>query len=166
MSQAGFDVIRFDYAGTGDSDGGIERLSFRQWTNDIRAVIDASRQLANVERVSVLGVRLGANLLAEAELSQIEHFVAWDPVLNGASYLDGIKEMHAEETAGLNRYLKVRDLGRENCLVIHGPSHSNPTQPRYRGLPNERSMPCTSAGSSPIPSVQECRKSNRRRTGM
>ncbi len=116
LSQAGFDVIRFDYAGTGDSDGGIERLSFRQWTNDIRAVTDASRQLANVERVSVLGVRLGANLLAEAELSQIEHFVAWDPVLNGAGYLDGIKEMHAEETAGLNRYLKVRDLGREELL--------------------------------------------------
>ena len=116
LSQAGFHVVRFDYAGTGDSDGGLERLSLRQWSNDIVAAVDASRQLSNIERVSLVGVRLGANLLAAADLSNIDHFIAWDPVLNGSSYLDGIKNMHSEETAGLNRYLRVRDLGREEML--------------------------------------------------
>lgn len=116
LSQAGCHVVRFDYAGTGDSDGGLERLSLRQWSNDIVAAVDASRQLSNVERVSLVGVRLGANLLAAADLSNIDHFIAWDPVLNGSSYLDGIKNMHSEETAGLNRYLRVRDLGREEML--------------------------------------------------
>jgi amino acid adenylation domain-containing protein len=116
LSQAGFDVVRFDYAGTGDSDGGIERLSLRQWTNDILAAVDACRQLPDVEQVSLLGVRLGANLLAAADVSHIDHFIAWDPVLNGSTYLDGIRNMHAEETAGLTRYLRVRDLGQEEML--------------------------------------------------
>ncbi len=116
LAQAGFDVVRFDYAGTGDSDCGIERLSFRQWTNDVRSVVDASRLLPNVERISLLGVRLGANVIASAEIPHVENFVAWDPVLEGAAYVDGIKNMHAEETSGLNRYLRVRDLGREEML--------------------------------------------------
>ncbi|XZE18114.1 non-ribosomal peptide synthetase [Pirellulaceae bacterium SH449] len=116
LAQNGFDVVRFDYAGTGDSDGGLERLSLRQWREDVRSVVDAVRSKLQVERVSIVGVRLGANVVASSRLEQIEHFVAWDPVLDGPKYLDQLSNMHAEETSGLTRYLSVRELGREEIM--------------------------------------------------
>lgn len=116
LAQNGFDVVRFDYAGTGDSDGGLERLSLRQWREDVRSVVEAARNKLHVEQVSIIGVRLGANVVASCGVERIEHFIAWDPVLDGTKYLEQLSHMHAEETSGLTRYLNVRDLGREEIM--------------------------------------------------
>ncbi|MFM2419008.1 MAG: hypothetical protein RL385_3731, partial [Pseudomonadota bacterium] len=61
---AGFHVLRFDYAGTGnsaDDPHGHTRLG-----DDVDAAIDVLKARAGVEQVCVLGLRAGALLAAEA----------------------------------------------------------------------------------------------------
>jgi pimeloyl-ACP methyl ester carboxylesterase len=61
---AGFHVLRFDYAGTGNSaDDSLGRLRLAE---DIDAAIDVLKTRAGVEQVCLLGLRAGALLAAEA----------------------------------------------------------------------------------------------------
>jgi pimeloyl-ACP methyl ester carboxylesterase len=84
----GYDVLRFDYRGTGDSSGEPEEFSANDWIDDIGTAADELRETANVSNVSLIGLRLGA-LLAAAACSKfpgIDQLVLWDPVLSGAEY--------------------------------------------------------------------------------
>lgn len=121
LAQAGFDVVRLDYAGTGDSDGGEERINVEQWKSDLRQTAQAMRSSLELEKLSVLGVRLGANLLAEANLPGLAGFLAWDPIWDGGEFLDNVRAMHRSELADLTRYLNRRDSASDELLGYDWP---------------------------------------------
>lgn len=82
LAQDGFDVLRFDYQGTGDSSGGDDDPERVQaWLDSIAAAVAQLRRDSGVERVSLVGVRLGALLAtrAAAALGGIENLVLWAP---------------------------------------------------------------------------------------
>ena len=91
LARDGFHVLRFDYFGTGDSEGLIADASIDRWLNDIGM---AERELINItgcERRSLVGLRLGSSLAllhsscaAEANWDSV---CLWEPVVNGANYL-------------------------------------------------------------------------------
>jgi alpha-beta hydrolase superfamily lysophospholipase len=61
----GFPVIRFDYAGTGDSSGedpGADRMD--QWTDDVLAALATLRRQTGVREICLFGMRLGVLLAA------------------------------------------------------------------------------------------------------
>ena len=93
FSGAGFPVLRFDYTGTGDSDGDPAELSVDRWMDDIRCAILELKQLASVQRVSLIGLRLGATLAASLadQRRNIANLVLWDPVVAGAAYADWLE---------------------------------------------------------------------------
>src|SRR5687768_16729988 len=62
LTKNGFPVLRFDYAGTGDSAGDGSAGSVATWVEDIGAAIDELKDTAGVSRVSLVGLRAGGAL--------------------------------------------------------------------------------------------------------
>lgn len=97
LTQAGLHVLRFDYYGTGDSAGSGEDGSLGQWQIDIGTAIDELKDMADVRRVSVIGVRFGATLaaLACAARKDVDALVLWDPVMSGRGYVEQLLAIQA-----------------------------------------------------------------------
>lgn len=82
LAAAGFDVLRFDYTGTGDSSGGPEDASVEQWTTDVQDAAEELRSVAGVTRVRMVGLRIGSRIGLEAlalEPRLADRVVLWDP---------------------------------------------------------------------------------------
>lgn len=79
----GYDVVRFDYRGCGESTGDFRAQTFFTWRADLSAVVGHAKAL-HAGRVVVLGLRLGA-LLAKPlfEDGLIDGLVAWEPPATG-----------------------------------------------------------------------------------
>ena len=89
LAENGVAALRFDYDGTGDSFGGPQDPDrVASWRRSTAAAVEVLRQ-AGVERIGLLGMRVGALLAAaEAERSGgVEAVVLWDPCLSGRAFL-------------------------------------------------------------------------------
>lgn len=83
MSQAGIHVLRFDYYGTGDSSGETGAGDIASWCGDIETAIAELKDMTGATRVSLVGLRLGANLaarVAERRPDEIDNLVLWEPL--------------------------------------------------------------------------------------
>lgn len=97
-AQAGFPSMRFDYSGTGDSAGDDASADLDLWKADIHAAIDELCDRAGVSAVALAGLRFGAPLAAAvaAKRQDVVGLALWDPVVNGAAYLDEVAFQHQE----------------------------------------------------------------------
>ena len=100
LAREGFDVLRFDYAGIGDSSGEPLESSLKQWDEDVEAALTYLRSRTTAAHVSLLGMRIGAALAARAStrLGAIDRLVMWEPVVDGKDY---VTELAAMSTARL-----------------------------------------------------------------
>ncbi|MCA0393041.1 MAG: alpha/beta hydrolase [Proteobacteria bacterium] len=97
LEAAGYPVMRFDYAGTGDSEGDSDRFGLDDWVDDVLAAAADLRARSGVQKVALLGLRLGATLATLAARrgdARIAHLLLWDPVVDGAGYLDELGRAH------------------------------------------------------------------------
>jgi pimeloyl-ACP methyl ester carboxylesterase len=124
LAKRGSHVLRFDYSGTGDSAGQGEDATIETWTQDIGTAIDELKDTSGVQRVSVVGLRLGAALAATALAGRddIVDLVLWDPVVSGPSYLEELFAMHRDrhgsdpveaEVIGIEGYPLSSELRRQ-----------------------------------------------------
>jgi pimeloyl-ACP methyl ester carboxylesterase len=100
LSRDGYHVFRFDYFGTGDSEGDLQEGSPEIWIRNIQDACDEASRLSGGP-VSIVGVRLGA-LLAELSLANGRSYrklLLWDPVTDGAAYLEEIRRLTTQRTA-------------------------------------------------------------------
>ena len=90
LTRQGMHVLRFDYLGTGDSAGTGLDASLARWLDDIDLAIDELKESAGVDTVAVVGLRFGATLAlrATAARDDVSQVVLWDPVENGAEFLE------------------------------------------------------------------------------
>jgi uncharacterized protein len=90
LAKVGFHLLRFDYFGTGDSAGESEEGTIEQWVEDIAVAADELKETSGLASISVVGLRLGAALAAEAVATRtdVADLVLWDPVVRGAAYFD------------------------------------------------------------------------------
>lgn len=91
LAGAGFDVVRFDYFGTGDSAGDDEAFDLSGAVSDTLGVAEWARTRSGNARLSMIGLRLGGSvaMLASASLTAPpENLVLFEPVLDGRRYLD------------------------------------------------------------------------------
>jgi len=93
LARAGYAVLRFDFRGEGDSDRTFEESSLTTRVEDTRFAIDELRRHVVADApVTLLGLRLGASVAALAAdgRDDVERLVLWDPVTNGADYVQAI----------------------------------------------------------------------------
>lgn len=108
LCQIGFEVLRFDYAGTGNSQGDCGELTADRMQQNL---IDA-RQFAagdsQFEPVAVVGVRLGATVASNMMPGTFDHTILWDPVASGAAFLSMLEAFHRRELQDQTRFHVVR----------------------------------------------------------
>ena len=97
LARAGFDVLRFEFYGCGDSAGWGEEADLERWLDDVSAALGELGGRGRARAVSLVGVRLGGSLaaLAAARRSDVQGLVLWEPVVSGASYLADLRLRHA-----------------------------------------------------------------------
>jgi alpha-beta hydrolase superfamily lysophospholipase len=99
LAREGIHAFRFDYFGTGDSDGGDLDGSIHDWVTDTSAAIDELKDTAGLRTVSVIGLRLGAVVSARACAMRrdVKRLVLWDPVFDGEAYLQTLLPALAQD---------------------------------------------------------------------
>lgn len=97
LARAGHHVLRFDYRGSGDSAGDGETCDVGQWRADVGTAIDELKASRGLEAVGLVGIRYGATLAAEvaAERDDVPFLVLWEPIVQGAPYVEGLRRRHA-----------------------------------------------------------------------
>lgn len=102
LTRGGAHVLRFDYAGTGDSAGESEQASLARWQEDIGAAVGELRELSDARTVTIVGLRLGGTLaaLAGGRHPDVERIVLWDPIVDGAAHAAALEATHAAEQRG------------------------------------------------------------------
>jgi alpha-beta hydrolase superfamily lysophospholipase len=86
----GIPALRFDYSGAGDSEDLPPAADqWDAWLLDILAAIEELRRRAGVDRICLLGFRLGATLatLVAARSPHVRALIAVAPIINGRRYL-------------------------------------------------------------------------------
>lgn len=82
ISKAGIHALRFDYFGSGDSSGEVYDGDPQRWCDDIRSAVLELHEMTGAARMSLVGLRFGANLAAQvaADLPKVVSLVLWDPL--------------------------------------------------------------------------------------
>ena len=90
LSDAGFDVLRFDFYGCGDSSGDFEQARLGHWLEDITLALEQLKLRGNLNRLFMGGLRLGGTLasIAALERRDIDGLILWEPVISGEKYLE------------------------------------------------------------------------------
>src|SRR5467141_5093978 len=93
LAERGQHVLRLDYRGTGDSFGELGEVTVSDWVEDIALAVREGREISGSSAVRLLGVRAGALLACAAAraLSDVQRLVLWDPIADGAGYLQVLR---------------------------------------------------------------------------
>jgi alpha/beta superfamily hydrolase len=118
LSEAGHATLRFDFTGAGDSSGETSQSTLDTYLEDLSAAVaELDRRVPGLERIGLLGLRLGgsiAALLAERAVDddrlvklRAAPLVLWDPVLDGEAYFQEL--LRSNLSTQLAIYGKVRE---------------------------------------------------------
>jgi len=131
LALAGFDVLRFDYPGTGDASGSeAEGDRVPDWTASIRTAAQTLAQITGHSRLALFGLRLGAQLAlqAAAQMGGVERIVLWAPCKSGRAFT---RELRAAAT---QRGARVQATPDGNVLSM-GFLYTAPTLSALQALP-------------------------------
>ncbi len=99
LARAGFDCLRFDYFGNGDSAGADEDGDLKGWVEDVRIAHGELHRRTQSSRLAWVGVRLGGSIAVLAVPDSAggrPRLVLWDPIVEGSGYLDVLRLKHVE----------------------------------------------------------------------
>jgi uncharacterized protein len=112
LAEEGMAVLRFDYYGTGDSAGDSAEVDWDRCVSDAATAAAELRRRAGVDRVIAFGARLGGSVaLTAAERARFSEVIAWDPVLDGDSYVAELDAMQAALREDAGRFNRPRSYG-------------------------------------------------------
>lgn len=96
LSSTGFNVMRFDYYGEGDSEGEFEEATVETRISDINSALDTFRKKIPLQRIALLGIRFGATLASLYAEKQrgVEALILWAPIIKGSDYLHQLLRMN------------------------------------------------------------------------
>ncbi len=98
LAEAGLDVLRFDYYGSGDSGGNDGEFDLDGAVLDTIAAAGLLRRHSGAQDISFIGLRLGASIawLASRQLpAGSTRLVLIEPVTDGVAYLESLRAAHA-----------------------------------------------------------------------
>lgn len=121
-------TLRFDLSGCGDSFGDSTEATPTQWHRDIAAACGQLRSRFPESPLVLTGLRLGATLAlaVAAEAAPPPDLVLWEPVIDGAKYVDEIlrrrmiKEMMTTGRKATGREQVLKQLEADGFLDLDG----------------------------------------------
>lgn len=108
LAKKGHHVLRFDYFGTGDSDGETEGFTFEGMREDVVEAAQKLLSLSGCDAVTLVGVRVGGTFLSQMQFPdiKIEELVLWDPIIDGEIFIrdqdDTICNVLSDHLPGIN----------------------------------------------------------------
>jgi amino acid adenylation domain-containing protein len=120
LADHGFDVVRFDYRGTGNSTGACEACMEQSFKADTRAAATYLRQQTNADRLSVIGIRLGATIASLAAIEDVDQMILWDPVVHGRDFVNMLDRFHDLTLRNQTRFVKVMKRRGRDQAYGHG----------------------------------------------
>jgi uncharacterized protein len=116
LSSVGFDVLKFDYYGLGDSAGTSEEGNPDLWRDDVRTAYRELKDVSGMTSISIIGLRLGAALAAEATFTglSVKNLLLWDPVVRGREYIEEMRKLTSGVLQG------KEDHGPGDCETLVG----------------------------------------------
>ena len=90
LSSENYNVLMFDFYGTGDSDGLLEEASWQHWLDDIKSCLSHLHDKVS-GGVSLVAMRTGALLAAEylnSSEAEINKLLLWQPVIDGKVFFN------------------------------------------------------------------------------
>jgi alpha/beta superfamily hydrolase len=111
LAREGHHVLRFDYFGTGDSDGNSDAVTPESAVADLHVAARELRDLSRARELSLVGLRLGATCAALACAAGLaaRRLLLWEPVILGTEYVRELEVLderrnlvllHADRTRG------------------------------------------------------------------
>ena len=101
----GFEVLRFDYFGTGNSAGRYEDFRVESLEADLRHAVEHFVDSTDIEDVSLVGIRIGATIAARTQFEcPISKIVIWDPVFDGSHYVTNLAALHSYALESQTRF--------------------------------------------------------------
>jgi pimeloyl-ACP methyl ester carboxylesterase len=105
LAGIGVGTLRFDYFGTGDSEGASTDATLERWFVDIAGAVEEARQRSSGGRACIVGIRLGALLGAwhgaRAGRGAVSALCALDPIPSGEAQIDETRRLEAAGWADL-----------------------------------------------------------------
>lgn len=86
LSARGLAVQRFQYRGSGNSEGGADEMTFGSLCDDARAAADRLAAQADVTQTTFIGTRFGSLVAAVAGAASGAPLALWEPVLDADRY--------------------------------------------------------------------------------
>jgi len=140
LDALGLPCLRFDYRGTGDSEGPFTAFTLAGALRDIAAAAALLRERAGVERIGLVGLRLGASLAwraAELGVGQASCLpgrrdacptgidatclVLWQPIVDGALfYRLSLRRMLVRQMMTSGKASGERATGDEGTIDLDG----------------------------------------------
>jgi alpha/beta superfamily hydrolase len=84
LAASGVPVLRFDYYGTGDSEGDFRESTVGRWIEDVASASEFALSRSNAQRLCLLGLRLGGSIAA---CCRSDRLVLWQPLTEPGTYL-------------------------------------------------------------------------------
>jgi pimeloyl-ACP methyl ester carboxylesterase len=125
LSEHELPTLRFDYPGTGDSaedDETSDRV--RAWVDSIGEAVRTLRRIAGVERVALVGLRMGAMLAAAAatQLDDLAALVLLAPIGSGETCFRELRALARMRAPARHHHAtSVTDVGLEAAGFVYTP---------------------------------------------
>jgi pimeloyl-ACP methyl ester carboxylesterase len=114
--------LRFDYYGTGDSEGDMTDASVPMWHENIVTAMQEIAAISGVRHVGLIGFRFGGMLAARVaarDPANVDQLLLWDPVVNGSAFLDELF-YNCEHDPDAYRELRTRPTSAGGGYEVHG----------------------------------------------
>lgn len=147
LAGAGFETLRFDYSGTGDSGGHSMDARLEHWLSDIQAAAQELRDTSAVDEIAIISLRFGA-LLTDAARRQLglkaKLFIHWDAAESGPDYITRMQRLQADsDTAKRWRRQRSMQLPAPDPHELCGHAWPAPLAAAVAGLPAAEARPNT-----------------------
>lgn len=97
LAKRGFDVIRFDSVGEGDSgDLPLDADQWEAWTSGLVKATEAARELTGAKTCVLFGLRIGATIArVVANAAKADGLILLDPMATGAAWIQELRFLRA-----------------------------------------------------------------------